>query len=189
LIGSNRKTCPGVRERPGAALTAHVDRRPRRGTQLGYTLVELLVVAAIMGVLVVTASLAWRNDPVRTLESEAQRLAAQLELAHARTRIGGARIAISTVSNEYRFWQRGPQGIWHGVAQGDGLASRVLPAGIEIVAMQVAGIVKAQGERVTIVPEDDLPLAITLTGFGTRATVAAGSLDGRMDVRLARAHE
>jgi len=161
----------------------------RRGALLGYTLIELLVVAAIMGALVVTTALAWRNDPARVLEAEARRLAAQIELAIARARIGGARIAISTRTHAYQFWRREPRGTWHVMTPDDDLAVRVLPAGIEITAIHVAGIMTAHGERIAIAPDDDLAITIALTGFGARATVSPGNYDGRMDVRLTRAHE
>jgi general secretion pathway protein H len=106
---------------------------------VGYTLVELLVVAAIVGMLVVTAALAWRSDPARTLEAEARRLAAQLELAQARTRITGTRIAFSTSPDGYLFWLRDHAGIWREIDGDAGLSRRTLVPGISVRGMQLSG--------------------------------------------------
>lgn len=150
----------------------------------GYTLIELLVVGAIVAVLVTTTALAWRSDPARHLEAEANRLAAQIELALSRARIGGARIALSIDAEGYRFWQREPAGVWQATAPESGLGPRSLPAGIDVTELRLAGIPVARGERVALDGEADTAVSITLAGQGARAIVASSAYFGRMDVRM-----
>lgn len=158
---------------------------PRRHNG-GYTLIELLVVAAIVGALVSVASLAWRSDPARTLEAEARRLAGKLELAQARARIGGARLAFSASAHDYLFWQRDAAGRWREVDADSGLERRALAQGIRISGLQFAGVAVALGQRISIAPDDEVALAITLDGPGANAIVASGHYAGQMAVRLAR---
>jgi len=157
----------------------------RRRAAAGYTLVELLVVAAIVGMLVVTAALAWRSDPARTLEAEARRLAAQLELAQARARITGTRIAFSTSADGYLFWLRDDSGIWRDIGDDAGLNRRTLAQGISVRGMQLAGIALVHGQRVAFVADEDAALTVTLEGSGSIVTVVSGPYAGQMSVRTA----
>ena len=100
----------------------------------GYTLVELLVVAAIVGIVASAAALAWRSDPARTLESEAQRLASVLELAQARARIAGSRLAFSADPQGYAFWLRDDAGAWREIENDDPLKRRNMDARSSIVS-------------------------------------------------------
>jgi len=156
-----------------------------RRAAAGYTLVELLVVAAIVGMLVVTAALAWRSDPARTLEAEARHLAGRLELAQARTRITGDRIAFSTSADGYLFWLRDDNGMWREIEGDAGLTRRTLVQGIRVRALQLSGIALAHGQRVAFVADEDAALTVTLEGSGSIATVASGPYAGQMSVRTA----
>jgi len=160
-------------------------RARRSPASAGYTLIELLVVGAIVGTLLALAALAWRGDPARSLDAEARRLAAQLELAQARTRISGARIAFSASAEGYLFWQRDPAGVWREIEQ-DALERRTLAAGIQVSGLRLAGIAVALGERVALAAEDDTALAVTLAGAGSTATISSGPFAGQMSVTVAR---
>ena len=152
----------------------------------GYTLVELLVVAAIVGIVVSAAALAWRNDPAQTLEYEARRLAGSLELAQARARIAGSQIAFSAAPQGYAFWLRDDSGIWREIENNDPLKARTVHERLSIATMTAGGIALALGQRVTISGHDPVPLSITLQGLESRAIVQSGVFDGRMDVRIER---
>ncbi len=83
--------------------------------QRGLTLLELLVVLAIIGFAMAGVSLAMRDSSQTQLEREAQRLTAQLEAARAQSRTSGVAL----------IWRTTPEGyeIVSAVA-GSGLATR-----------------------------------------------------------------
>jgi type II secretion system protein H len=153
----------------------------------GYTLIELLVVAAIVSVVLAVTALAWRTDPARALEAQAQRLAGQLELALARARLSGARLAFSASPRGYAFWQRDAGGPWREIEADSGLAAGALAAHVEIAGVESGGLPVAAGERVHLSADEMLPLAIVLDGPGARALVTSGVYAGRMEVRMVRA--
>ena len=62
--------------------------RPRHAT--GFTLIELMVVVALMAVATAGVSLSLRDSAADALERDAQRLAAVLESARAQSRASGA---------------------------------------------------------------------------------------------------
>jgi type II secretion system protein H len=145
-----------------------------------------LVVAAIVAIVASAAALAWRSDPAHTLESEARRLAGLLELAQARARIAGSRLAFSADSQGYAFWLRDDSGVWRAIENDDPLKGRIVDERLSIVSMTVGGIAVALGQRVAISGHDPVPLSIALHGPGNRAIVQSGVFDGRMDVRIVR---
>src|ERR1700752_2241411 len=60
--------------------------RPRSGFQRGFTLLELLVVLALLAIVVATVSLSVRDPGTAQLEREAERLSALLEAGRAEAR-------------------------------------------------------------------------------------------------------
>jgi general secretion pathway protein H len=78
----------------------------------GFTLLELLVVVAIIAIASAGVSFALRDSADTQLEREAQRLAALLESARAQSRTSGRPVQWRAVPGGFRF---------------DGLASDVLP--------------------------------------------------------------
>jgi general secretion pathway protein H len=87
-------------------------RRSKLWHSAGFTLLELLVVLAIVAMVTASVSLAMRDSSQVLLERDAQRLAALLESARARSRVTGVPVR------------------WHASATGftfDGLASSELP--------------------------------------------------------------
>ena len=73
----------------------------RRGA--GFTLLELLVVVAIIAVAAAGVSFAVRDAAGNTLERDAQRLAALLESARARSRLTGQPVRWVVAEGGFRF--------------------------------------------------------------------------------------
>ena len=91
------------------------NRRPSplsRARSFGFTLLELLVVVAIIAMASAGVSLALRDSADTQLEREAQRLAALLESARAQSRTSGRPVQWRAVADGFRF---------------DGLAAEALP--------------------------------------------------------------
>jgi general secretion pathway protein H len=82
-------------------------------TDRGFTLLELLVVVAIMAIATAGVGFAMRDSSQTSLEREAQRLAALLESARAQSRMSANPIRWRTTNNGFSF---------------DGAAAASLPA-------------------------------------------------------------
>ncbi|HEY3046176.1 MAG TPA: prepilin-type N-terminal cleavage/methylation domain-containing protein [Polaromonas sp.] len=69
----------------------------------GFTLLELLVVVAIMAMAAAGVSLAMRDNSETALEREAQRLAVLFESARAQSRANGTHVYWHTTAEGFRF--------------------------------------------------------------------------------------
>jgi general secretion pathway protein H len=74
-----------------------------RGRARGFTLLELLVVVAIIAIATAGVSLALRDSQATQLEREAQRLAALLESARAQSRSSGVPVRWYPTEGGFRF--------------------------------------------------------------------------------------
>lgn len=146
----------------------------------------MLVVTTIVTIAVGAAVLAWRPDANQALAADADRLARQLELAHARARITGASIAFSAETNAYAFWTRDGGGLWRQTQPDDGLRGRMLDDRVALAAVFSAGVPMASGQLMTVSADDPATLVVILRGPHARAVVAPGAFEGRMDVRIER---
>lgn len=71
--------------------------------QNGFTLLELLVVVAIMATATAGVSLAMRDNAQTALERDAQRLTVLFESARAQSRTSGVGVTWHTTANGFRF--------------------------------------------------------------------------------------
>jgi general secretion pathway protein H len=125
------------------------DRAAAAPAQRGFTLLELLVVVAIVALATAGVSLSLRDSGATQLEKEAQRLVALLEGARAQSRTQGVAV----------FWQPGPRGF-----ELDGQFRPWLAEGTQVVApaLDSAGPWRmALGPEPLIAPQR---LALTLQG-------------------------
>ena len=103
----------------------------------GFTLIEILVVLAIMGLLVGLVGAIARPDDRGLLRVEAGRLAQLLDLAAAESRFTGKAVAWTADGPGYRFWRMAGDAEWLEARDSDLLRARTLPRGMTIRSLQV----------------------------------------------------
>jgi general secretion pathway protein H len=74
----------------------------------GYTLIELLIVIAIIGIAAGVVTLSVRGDDSRRVTQEGERLAALFRMAQSEARVGGRPIYWQADLSGYRFRAAGP---------------------------------------------------------------------------------
>ena len=139
--------CPDVVvKRPASTARAITTAMER-----GFTLVEMLVVLAIMGLLVGLVSVSAQPDGRALLRLEADRMAQLMDLAATESRLSGKAIAWTADGPAYRFWQFSEDMGWKAVAD-DVLRPRTLPQGMTISDMRVENMRSPRQMRVEFNP-------------------------------------
>jgi len=111
-----------------------VEHRPR-----GFTLIEVLVVVAVIAIAAGLVVVNLDGDDRRTAEREATRLAGALEHAAALAQWRSETLGFSADGAGYRFWRRGPDNRWSAVRDEEVLAPRALPAQWTVAPVSYAG--------------------------------------------------
>jgi len=107
----------------------------------GFSLLEILIVIAIIAIASSALVIGAWPDSAATAEREARRLAALLESAHAEARASGQAIAWSPEGNGYAFLRRSAGGTWERFPQDTPYRARQLEAGVRL-----------RGERAVLLP-------------------------------------
>lgn len=87
---------------PAAAKQIGI-RKPPRGTQGGFTLLELLTVIFIIGIIVSFASLSVKQSTSRTVQDEAERIYNLLRMASEEAVLQGRELAMQFAPHGYEF--------------------------------------------------------------------------------------
>jgi general secretion pathway protein H len=152
----------------------------RGARRAGFTLIEILVTMAIIGVLSVVIVLAAAPDEAAHARTEARRLAALLELALGETRASGTSIAWSPSPDGYAFLRQGEDGEWQGFPADSPYRRRSLPAGVSLGAVQLDAQPLRPGERIVITPYGlGAAIQATITG-GAASITLRGGMFGRI---------
>ena len=115
----------------------------------GFTLVEILVVLAILAIAGGVAAVMLAPDERGATLREARRFAGAVEYAAARAQSRGEMLGVNAAGGIVRFWRRDAQDArWRGVDD-DALAPHALPAPLDVAALAYAGQ-RVRGD--TIVP-------------------------------------
>jgi prepilin-type N-terminal cleavage/methylation domain-containing protein len=112
----------------------------RRRAPAGFTLIEILVVVAILAIaagLVVTAAV---PDEAGVLRRESQRIGGALEHAAAAASVRAETLGVDAAGPELRFWRR-TEGTdpWAPVTDDEVLAARTLPAPLTLLGATFGG--------------------------------------------------
>ena len=156
-----------------------MNRPTLRHAALGFTLLELMVVVAIIGLASVGVSLALRDDDGGRLETEALRLSALLESARAQSRSSGVPVYWRSTPDGFEF-----QGLSsRGQAPNDLMGLRrwlqpetqaevVQPNGSEVLVLGPEPLIAAQTVALRL---GDRTLNLATDGLAPFAVVPAGT--------------
>jgi general secretion pathway protein H len=148
----------------------------------GFTLVEILVVVAIIGIVLAIASVNLLPDDRRTLENEAERVALLFELARDSAISSGEELAWQADGQHYAFYRRGEDKQWVVETGDEMLRSRDWPAGLKLEAMKINHVAATAEGRLIFAPSGvALPFELVLT-LGQKRAVVRGSALGRVEV-------
>lgn len=141
--------------------------RGSSGRAAGFTLIELLVVVAIIAVAAAGVSFAVRDASANTLEREAQRLAALLESARARSRLTGQPVRWVPTEAGFRF---------EGLAR-DALPETWLSGDTRVVSRSVLvlGPEPVIGPQAVELASADRPGSVRIATDGLRPFAVAGT--------------
>jgi len=106
---------------------------------LGFTLIEMLVVLAILGILSTFVALSTTPDPRRQAAADAERLALLLEAALQEAHWGGRAIAWSAEAKGYGFLQADSERRWVPITNDELFRPRSLSEGMGVSAIEVEG--------------------------------------------------
>jgi general secretion pathway protein H len=164
--------------RQSVALARDSGGRARR--QMGFTLLEMLVVLVIAGLLVSLASLAMTRNPRTDLNEEAQRLALLFESAGDEAQVRARPIAWQPYDGGFRFDMHTDDG-WRPLRD-DLLGPRRWEGGVTSVTIDYPGS-DVHPSRVVFGTESiDAPVQVTLFSAGGSARIV-GMGNGRYEVR------
>ncbi len=155
--------------------------------QRGFTLIEILVVLAIIGIMVGLAGVRMMPDDDRTLHGEAQRLALLLEQARDQAVASGEPIAFSVEQRGYRFWSLDTENRWVPRGGDELLRDRPLAGDVRLAALQVNQASLAAGERLLFLPSGgNAPFTADLALNAAQVRIRGDSL-GRVRIETREA--
>lgn len=147
----------------------------------GFTLIEILVVVAIVGIILAVVSVNLLPDDRRTLSTEAERLALLLELGRDTATARGETLAWVAESGHYEFLRQDERGDWL-PDQDPSLRARAFPAGVALAGLSVDHAPAVPGERLLFTPSGvNAPFEIELA-LGPRRARITGNAAGRVEV-------
>ena len=153
----------------------------------GYTLIEVLVVIAVISIAAGLVAVNLEGDDRKSVEREAARLAGALEHAAALAQWRSETLGFSADGAGYRFWRRGSDNRWTAVRDEEVLAARALPAQWSVSSISYANAPVAANVIVPFRPSGrNEPYALALSSPAWTFVVTGDPLN-RVQVAAATA--
>jgi type II secretion system protein H len=145
----------------------------------GFTLIEVLVVVAILAIAATVAVVSWDGDERGRVTREARRLAGALEHAALRAQVRAETLGVSAEGAGWRFWRRHPdRDRWLPVTDDDVLGPRALGHGMQVMPVSYAGRPLPADAIVPLRPTGrNEPYALALRGEAIVILVSADPLN------------
>jgi general secretion pathway protein H len=148
--------------------------------QGAFTLIEILVVMAIIAIAASVAVLAYDGSDRDRAGREARRFAGALEHAAARAQARAETLGVSAADGAWRFWRRDPDsGRWQPLADDDAvLAAHTLPEPMRVAPTMYSGREIAPDTIVPFRPTGrNEPFTFELTSRDARLLLAGDPLN------------
>lgn len=149
----------------------------------GFTLIEIMVVVAIIAVLSSMLVIVAVPNESALAEMEARRLASLLELAVAEARASGKSIAWSPEDGRYSFWQMSDDGQWTRFPDSSIYRQRTFSGQIEFRQVLVDARELAPGDRIILSPYGAHGLIEATIGGGNAQFILRGNVLGRISLQ------
>lgn len=157
-------------------VTAPSHVRPGDPRSRGFTLVEILVAALLVGIAVAFVAVNLRSDDRAALREEAARLALGLEQAQDEVVMTGTTLAWRGAHAGYQYLRRGADGSWTALDGDNAYAPRRLAEPVRLLDVEVGGAKIAAGGLVVLSPSAmTAPVRIVLEAGDERAAVEVGA--------------
>ena len=142
----------------------------------GFTLVEVMVVLAIIGIVLGMVSLNAIPNPRQNLVNEAQRLALLLQLARDEAIVRNRLVAFEADTERYRFLVRN-ESVWEAVTRDDLLRERPFKSAPVQLLLDPPGSGSGNPLRITFGREPvDKPFVLTLANGDDRIAIRADGI-------------
>lgn len=144
----------------------------------GFTLIEILVVVAVLAIAAGLAFVSLDGDERGMVARESRRLAGAIEYAAARAQMRSETLGISAQGRRWHFWVKGRDMRWIPLADDEALAPHTMPAPLTARAVSYAGRALDEEAIVPLRPSGrNEPFAFAMGTSALRAVLASDPLN------------